>query len=610
MAIGHILFSLISTLPALVLWRLVARVPLAGNERRAWLLLALGMTLNAAADWMWAWYELVAQAAPFPSAADVGYLLSYPPIVAGLLLMPGVSPQRGGRAELWLDALMVVVGGFMVLWYVVLYPTATAENASLLEWVLSVAYPLADVLVLFGAAVALVRLPDARRTTAHILLCVGFIAFLVADTGWSRLWLAGAYNPESWPGIAYVLCYLLVVAAAHVRERVERMPPDVVPRPGTRGWRWRLSISSAASLLGVGFLLLAGLRQGSLSLAGMLFGVAALLTLVLLRQGLIIRENAALLARTVALAQALRRSERRFRALVQNVSDLIVILGPDGTIRYVSPAAEHLLGYPPDELQGTVVYPLVHPDDLSLLRRELAHILKQPGVVRRVELRARHRDGSWHHLEAAVSNLLTDPDVGGVVAVMRDICERKELEAQLRHQAFHDPLTGLPNRTLFMHRVDLAFAEAERNGRTAALVFIDLDDFKSVNDTFGHEVGDLLLVKVGQRLAATLRDGDIAARLGGDEFAVLFDDVESHADAVAAANRLLAALSQPIRAAGRDFTVTPSIGLAVHNPGISPREMLRRADHAMYHAKARGRGCLEIYTAGLNVTGWRQVAQV
>ena len=284
----------------------------------------------------------------------------------------------------------------------------------------------------------------------------------------------------------------------------------------------------------------------------------------------------------------MQRNEERFRSLVQNASDGVVVLGEDGLIRYESPAVERILGRQAEARVGQPVGADIHPDDRTAVERGLADVAARAGAEGRAEFRARHADGSWRTLEAIAKNLLDDPAVGGVVVNYRDITERKTLEEQLRHQAFHDVLTGLENRFLFLDRLGHALARAPRGGRPTAVLFLDLDDFKAVNDRLGHGEGDKLLVDVAQRLKAVTRAGDTVARLGGDEFAIIVEETDP-AEAEQAAARVLATLTPPFELGDRPITVRVSIGIAVQSAdGADADELLRRADIAMYAAKAAG----------------------
>ena len=286
----------------------------------------------------------------------------------------------------------------------------------------------------------------------------------------------------------------------------------------------------------------------------------------------------------------MQRKEERFRSLVQNAADGVVVLGEDGVIRYESPAVERILGRHAGERVGQLVGTDIHPDDRAAVERGLADVAAVSGAEGKAEFRARHADDSWRTLEAIAKNLIDDPAVGGVVVNYRDITERKTLEEQLRHQAFHDVLTGLENRFLFLDRLGHALARAGRGGRPTAVLFLDLDDFKAVNDRLGHAEGDKLLVDVAQRLKVVTRTGDTVARLGGDEFAIIVEETDP-AEAEQTAARILATLTPPFQLGDRPIVVRVSIGIAVQSVDGSEAdadELLRRADIAMYAAKAAG----------------------
>ncbi len=295
-----------------------------------------------------------------------------------------------------------------------------------------------------------------------------------------------------------------------------------------------------------------------------------------------------------------QRSEARFQTLVQSASDVILIARPDTTIMYQTPSAKRTLGYATGALEGVSLTSLLHPDDVEKAMAAYGAVASKAGISVTTEWRIRHGEGSWRYVEAVANNLLADPTVEGIVLTLRDVTERKGLEEELKHQAFHDALTGLANRALFRDRLEHALARSARSATSLAVLFLDLDDFKLVNDSLGHAAGDELLVAVASRLMRTLRSGDTAARFGGDEFAILLEETNDAEYPCWVAERLLEELKPPFRVEDRPVAVRGSIGIAHSQSGMEgPAELLRAADVAMYAAKARGKNCYEIYDPAL-----------
>jgi diguanylate cyclase (GGDEF)-like protein/PAS domain S-box-containing protein len=286
--------------------------------------------------------------------------------------------------------------------------------------------------------------------------------------------------------------------------------------------------------------------------------------------------------------EALRASEARFRALSENATDLVSIADAQGIFRYVSSAYQTILGYDPDEMIGTACFDYFHPDDIAGVKRRWADRVAGRVGTTRTETRFRHADGSWRWIENNVRVALEDPAIRGIISNARDITERKRAEEALRIQALHDPLTGLPNRILLSDRTEQAILCAQRERQPLALLLLDLDRFKEVNDTFGHHYGDILLQQAACRLRAILRDSDTVARLGGDEFAIMLPDTyASHAATVA--EKLAAALEDPFVVEEQPLHMKSSIGIAIYpDHGTDSRTLLRRADVAMYVAKRGG----------------------
>jgi diguanylate cyclase (GGDEF)-like protein/PAS domain S-box-containing protein len=309
------------------------------------------------------------------------------------------------------------------------------------------------------------------------------------------------------------------------------------------------------------------------------------------------------LRRQTALAEARRalegRSEQRLRALIEHAGDVISVLDRDLRVRWQSPSVARLLGFDPERALGRRAAELVHPDDAPEVERLLAATSQRSGTVT-FGTRTRHADGDWRHLEVIADNRLGDPSVNGIVLSIRDVTARQALEDELRHQAFHDALTGLANRALFEDHLVQALARARRHHQPAAVLFLDLDDFKTINDSLGHEAGDELLRAVAVRIASVVRAGDTAARLGGDEFAVLAETSDTENDAEAMAARLLAAMAEPFTIADRQLWVTASIGMACSDGSIGVKELMRDADTAMYAAKGTGKGTVRPFETGMH----------
>jgi diguanylate cyclase (GGDEF)-like protein/PAS domain S-box-containing protein len=546
--------------------------------RRSWLLLAvapMGETawLASALAPAFTGGQLAAQ-----PAGDVGHLLAVPFVIAAVLGLPTGDHDRRTRLRSGLDILAAAfafgaltynfgipaganqVGGIQPLFGMAL---GTALVAVLVRARYDGGLPLGTLLCVVGGLFA-------------VGVCATLAAFDVDHAGWS------AGGP-----------YLAIGAAGHVLLAYGSLRP-IGARDSVAALRRREQIAVMAPMLPilpvvvvVIYSILAGVELAlmTLILLGMLVA-SVLASAVLARLDQLVLSRT-LEHRVVERTLALRTHAKWFRALVQNSSDVITIVDASGTIRYQTPSASRVLGYDPAAMVGRRFGALLSRSDADRLEAILVDAALRPRSTQTVEFAMMHSDGHWCETETVVTSLVDDHDIRGLVLNTRDVSERKELERQLTRQAFSDSLTGLANRALFRNRVEHAIEERAGSTGQVAVLFLDLDGFKGVNDAQGHLVGDNLLGLVADRLRHCVGAGDTVARLGGDEFAILIVGPEAERTAIQVADRVRHVLSQPFVLDGREVTLAASTGIAVTDMGEETADqILRNADLAMYRAKA------------------------
>jgi diguanylate cyclase (GGDEF)-like protein/PAS domain S-box-containing protein len=303
------------------------------------------------------------------------------------------------------------------------------------------------------------------------------------------------------------------------------------------------------------------------------------------------RQAALVVERVVLSREVIRRnSEAYFRTLVHDTSDVILIVDDQGRIRYATPSARSIFGDVP--VDGEYLWDLVQPDERQEITRALAEMRRGEGAEGGEvgqDWRITARDGSYVEVEVRCSDLRHEPTVGGLVLTLRDVTEQRQLERELKYRAFHDSLTGLPNRVLFQERVVRALARSRHANGIVGVLFIDLDDFKVTNDTMGHSVGDELLVAAGMRLSALITGTGTAARLGGDEFGLLIEDAADRAAVENLAEAIVLAFQEPFTLAIGSAIVTATVGVATSEDATSTSDLIRSADLALYAAKSAGK---------------------
>jgi diguanylate cyclase (GGDEF)-like protein/PAS domain S-box-containing protein len=580
--------------------------------RLSWYLIALGQAFFVAGDVLAYNYKaFFGTALPFPSVADPFYLAVYPLTVAGLLLL--IRRRNPGRdwASL-VDSVIVTVGLALLSWVFLIAPYAHNTTLHLGAKLVSIGYPLGDILML-GVAVRM-AVGGGRRGLANNMMIGAIAALLVTDSVYGWIQLHGTYTPGELLDGGWILYYVLLGAAA-LHPSMTTVSDAAAPK--VRLTRVRiLGIAIAALIAPVVEMVKFSARNGSDTIV---IGAATIVLfgLVVVRMIGLARAQEATAERESAFREGVLRTESEVRlgALVQHSSDVILVLASDTAVEYASPSVCEVLGYEVSEFVGRRFLDDVRKDDRTLLESALGGLLaRTSGSSEALEFRIRHRDSRLLHTECLFTNLLQHAAVGGIVVNLRDVTERKRFEEQLTYQAFHDPVTDLANRALFRDRVEHALSRRGEHGRSLAVLFLDLDEFKIINDTFGHDAGDRVLQTISARLRSALRKSDTAARLGGDEFGVLLEDITHETGVSEIVAQLLEVISAPLWLDGREASVECSIGIAVlHSTGDAEAsttvdELLRNADAAMYQAKAADGNAFRHYMPEMHEVVVKQIA--
>ena len=571
---------------------------LRGRARLSWLLFAGSALVAGFGNAVWGWYELVLrEPPPFPSMADWAFLCFAPFAMAGTL-----AHHRGlGGVVAWVRLCLDggLIGGalFTAGWGIALSRDAFSNGHTPVKVTFALAYPVFDIM-LVSLVLALRTKGRGREGASMAMLVAGYTVIIVFDGLWTMPGIRAHYSSGELMDAGWFFGYLLLAIAPWASGWAARADPSAAPR------RWRAGLDAGArralALVGLVFPYLAGstclgaimfdgLRGGHRIHPVALCTACAVLAVLSARQALTIAEN-------YRLTRQLTLRENHFRSLVQGASEVIMTLERPGRLGYISPAVTSVLGYEPQQLIGSSLYDLIHAEDRHHVVGVVDGFLAGVSPAALVECRvraaramalpsARGAQSIWRHAEATVTR-----HYGGLVFTIRDVSERVALQTQLAHNAYHDALTGLPNRALFTERLEQAVGQRSATDHPPAVLFCDLDWFKEVNDAAGHAAGDALLVEAAARLRGSVRTGDTVARFGGDEFAALVHSDPQGKAACEVAERLHEALTRPYRLGSRRFVVGASVGVAFWGPGTSAAQLLRQADLAMYEAKNNGKG--------------------
>lgn len=564
------------------------------RRARPWFALAGALGCLGAAQLIWATL-FFGDRQSFPSASDVFHLLAAALLVVTLWMLRHDSPGDNDTLGSIETAIVGIAVG-LVVWLAVVEPYLADGGLAFGDRVWAVLVPMFDTV---AVALAVRTAAQTRfRVASPALLAVGAVLLLVSDVARSIAELGGSYGPGGVIAALAILPPLVLGAAALDPTMTTRnRPVGTLPQLGFGRVVW-LSVAVLTPLT----VLLA------LSAAGL--GTRATRTIAAIAAVVVVVLALTRMWRLVATVRTLteRRGQDRLAAMVEHSSDVVLLVDAEGSMRYASPGLASTLGHRPADWTGRSLIDLVANDDRDAAAAELRRVAALPrGEMVKFEASLVRVDGQRRRMEATIANLLGGDAVDGIVATFRDVTEQRNLERQLSHRAFHDELTGLANRALFLDRMDQALRVPRPVDDPVVVLFVDLDDFKSVNDALGHGVGDQMLRTIADRIRRVSGGGDTPARLGGDEFALLLEDSGGVDRALDVAEGLLESLREPVALAGYDLAVLASVGVAVSTPGMTTAGLLRDADIAMYEAKRAGKSQIKIFDPSMRLSASRHL---
>jgi diguanylate cyclase (GGDEF)-like protein/PAS domain S-box-containing protein len=603
------------------------RPNLGSATKRAWRLFAVAQAATGIVSISWVFRMAIGSTAAgglplqlIAACYDIFLLFA-------LLTFPVRRMQDADRATFWFDSAIVAGVAAVLMWHLLLRTALIAAGSDWRTSIYALVYPVADIVLLFATVVLLLRRPLRGSVRAIRILFASILLNTAADVLYMWSYIAKETHGARFFYMAWAVVAWMATAAAYsqgkniwfglfstdsaVRER-RGMAPSLIPYVAILAIYVTLLIEvfraesrnvASALTLGPDVLLIA-----KYPVTALVVGAITVTAIVIARQVAAQRKNAELAAERLA-------REAHFRALVQHSSDMVLVLDAAGFVREASPAVERVLGHSAESVVGRPFHKFFVADEMSAVQADIAQAIAatngHAAAGGAVEWRVRGANGSERWIEAICTNLLDDPIVRGLVINGRDVSERKQLEAELTHRAYHDPLTGLVNAARFRLKIADAIAHAGTGSRPGdgrsglAILYIDLDGFKAVNDMFGHDAGDVVLATVADRLRDATRGSDTAARLGGDEFAILLERLRDEDEVRMVATRVLQLVHRPVRIDHREAVVDASIGIVCASLGvkagatpiaIDADALLRQADTAMYAAKARGCGQFEFYS--------------
>jgi diguanylate cyclase (GGDEF)-like protein/PAS domain S-box-containing protein len=563
------------------------------NRSLGWMLLATGFALQTAAALVYANRHFAGEDT-FPTIADLLRLLAALLYCGALLVMAqdaGSDDDAFGPIETAIVAIAAGVG----VWLLVIEPYVAERELPFGDKVWATAIPLVGA---FAAAVSLrVAMHNKFRLPSPILVAIGLAVMLAADTMRSIAELRGTFGPGGAIASLTIVGPMVMAAGALEPTMARQNRPHGIEAPGL-GRVVGLSVAALTPLTVLFALTVSDLG----SRATRLVAAACALVVVVLA----LARMWGLVATVRLLTE--RRGQDRLAAMVEHSSDVVILVDGTGDIRYASAGLSSTLGHRGSDWIGRPVIDLVVNHDRDAAEQQLDELIELgPGGTVKFEASLVRVDGQRRRMEATIANLIGGEAVDGIVATFRDVTEQRDLENQLSHRAFHDELTGLANRALFLDRMDHALRIARADTDPVVVLFVDLDDFKSVNDALGHAVGDQLLRHIADRIRSVSGSGDTPARLGGDEFALLLEDRGGVDRALDVAETLLNMLREPVSLAGYDLAVLASVGVAVATPGMTTSSLLRDADIAMYEAKRAGKGQIKIFDPAMRLSATKHL---
>ena len=561
---------------------------------RAWALVGGSLGFLAIAQLIWTVLHF-GGSNTFPSLSDAAHLLAATLLVAALAMLgQDASPDENSLGSVETAIVAIAVG--LGVWLAAVEPYLADRGLAFSDRAWAVLVPMVDAL---ACAIALRTAAQNRcRVPATVLLAVGTGLLLVSDVARSFVEMRGSLVPGGLIA-AMAIAPPLVIAAASLDPTMthRNQPADTASILGLGRVVW-LSVAVLTPLTVLLTLNVSGLgTRTTRTIASVCAVVVVVLALTRMW-------------RLVATVRTLteRKGQDRLAAMVEHSSDVVLLVDADGIINYASPGLASTLGHRPTDWTGRSVIDLVAGDDRDAAATELRKASRLPrGEMAKFEASLVRVDGQRRRMEATIANLLGGDAVDGVVVTFRDVTEQRNLERQLSHRAFHDELTGLANRALFLDRMDHALRVVRPDDDPVVVLFIDLDDFKSVNDALGHGVGDQMLRSIADRIRRVAGAGDTPARLGGDEFALLLEDRGGIDRALDVAEALLEAMRQPVTLAGHELTVLASVGVAVSTAGMTTAGLLRDADTAMYEAKRAGKSQIKIFDPAMRLSASRHL---